>query len=181
LEECGDFTSALEIVPLYMDGSWIRENNEEARRAIAQYQEWGTANTYLYRLMDGQLDVLDEYVEYIASRENEIFTGLFKIVQSANRYHWNVDHILQRFAAYIPYRKYRSIFGERNKLIQNDNHTQFRSELATYYLARRRFARDEVTMRSVDLSAKIDSEHNVIRGTLSVDFEIPISDITKLG
>lgn len=181
LEECGDFTSALEIVPLYMDGSWIRENNEEAKRAIAQYQEWGTANTYLYRLMDGQLDVLDEYVEYISSRENEIFTGLFKIVQSANRYHWNVDHILQRFAAYIPYRKYRSIFGERNKLIQNDNHAQFRSELATYYLARRRYAREEVTMRSVDLSAKIDSEHNVIRGTLSVDFEIPISDITKLG
>lgn len=181
LEECGDYKSALEIVPLYTDGSWIREHNEEARRIIAQYQEWGTANTYLYRLMDGQIEVLEEYVEYISTRENEIFTALFKIVQTANRYTWDVDHILKRFAAYIPYRKYYSVFGERNKLVLKDNHAQFRSELATYYLARRRYTEDKVIMQGVDLSAKIDSEHNVIRGTLSVDFEINLSDIAKLG
>lgn len=180
LEEYGDYKSALEIVPLYMDGSWIREDNEEARRIISQFQEWGTANTYLYRLMDGQIEVLDEYVEYISGRENEIFTALFRIVQSANRYKWNVDHVLQRFAAYIPYRKYYSIFGERNKLMHNDNHAQFCGELATYYLTRRRYRGDDLTMQGMDLSVTIDCEHQVIRGTLSVDFEIPIEDTAKL-
>ncbi|NQX47119.1 helix-turn-helix transcriptional regulator [Paenibacillus tritici] len=181
LEECGEYKSALEIIPLYMEFSWIREDNEEARKIKAQYTEWGTANTYLYRLMDGQIEVLDEYVEYISIRENEIFTALFKIVQAANLYKWNVDHVLTRFAAYIPYRKYSSIFGERNRLMLNDHHAQFRSELATYYLSRKRYKGDDVTMQGVDLSAKIDSEHNVIRGTISVDFEISISDIPKSG
>lgn len=181
LEQYGEYKSALEIIPLYMDGSWIREDTEEARRIIAQYQEWGTANTYLYRLMDGQIEVLDEYVEYISTRENEIFTALFKIIESANRYNWDVDHILHRFANYIPYRNYSSVFGERNILMLKDSHAQFRRELANYYLARRRYKGGDVIMQGVDLSAKIDCERNVIRGTISVDFEISISDITKLG
>lgn len=180
-EECGNYKTALDMVPLYMDHSWIREDTEEARRISAQFKEWGTANTYLYRLLDGQIEVLDEYVEYISTRENEIFTALFKIIESANRYKWDVDHILLRFANYIPYRKYSSVFGERNILMLKDSHAQFRRELATYYLARRRYKGDDVTMQGVDLSAKIDCERNVIRGTLSVDFEISISDITKLG
>ena len=177
LEECGDHKAALEIIPLYMDGSWIREDTEEVRRIIAQYQDWGRANTYLNRLMDGQFEVLGEYVEYISIRENEIFIALFRIVQAANRYKWNVDHVLQRFSGYIRYRKYSSIFGERNNQMMSDQHAQFCSELATYYLSRKRYKGDEVSMQGVDLSAKLDSEQQVIRGTISVDFEIAISDV----
>lgn len=116
-EELGDYKTALDMVPQYMDHSWIREDDEEARRIKAQYTEWGTANTYLYRLMDGQIEVLEEYIEYISTRENEIFMALFKIVQLANQYKWDVDHVIQRFADYIPYRKVYSIFGEHNKFI----------------------------------------------------------------
>ncbi|WP_339311881.1 helix-turn-helix transcriptional regulator [Paenibacillus sp. FSL M7-0896] len=180
-EELGDYKTALDMVPQYMDHSWIREDDEEARRIKAQYTEWGTANTYLYRLMDGQIEVLEEYIEYISTRENEIFMALFKIVQLANQYKWDVDHVIQRFADYIPYRKVYSIFGEHNKFIHEKNYTQFCSELATYYLSRKRYKGDDVIMQSVDLSAKLDSEQQVIRGTISVDFEIAISDIPKSG
>ncbi|ETT72132.1 hypothetical protein C173_15219 [Paenibacillus sp. FSL R7-277] len=180
-EELGDYKTALDMVPQYLDHSWIREDDEEARRIKAQYIEWGTANTYLYRLMDGQIEVLEEYIEYISTCENEIFMALFKIVQLANQYKWDVDHVIQRFADYIPYRKVYSIFGEHNKFIHEKNYTQFCSELATYYLSRKRYKGDDVIMQSVDLSAKLDSEQQVIRGTISVDFEIAISDIPKSG
>lgn len=178
-EEMGDYKTALDMIPLYMDHSWIREDDEEARRIKAQYIEWGTANTYLYRLMDGQIEVLEEYIEYISIRENEIFMALFKIVQLANQYNWDVDHVIQRFADYIPYRKVYSVFGEHNKFIHEKNYTQFCSELGTYYLSRKRYKGDDVIMQSVDLSARLDSEQQVIRGTISVDFEIAISDIPK--
>ncbi|MNO26021.1 hypothetical protein D3C76_158680 [compost metagenome] len=173
-EERGDYKTALELVPLYTDGSWIQEEGEEVDRIVTQFQEWGTANTFLYRLMDGQREVLDEYVDYISKQESEIFIALFKIVQTANRYHWDVDHILERFSAYVPYQTYSSIFGDYNKQIIDANHAQFRSELATYYLARRRFGSKEIAMRSVDLSAEVDNDRNVIKGTISVDFEIEI-------
>ncbi|MEK4003974.1 helix-turn-helix transcriptional regulator [Paenibacillus sp. FSL H3-0333] len=180
-EEIGDYKTALDMIPIYMDHSWIREDDEEAWRIKAQYIDWGTANTYLYRLMDGQIEVLDAYVEYISNHENEIFMALFKIVQMANQYKWDVDHVLQRFADYIPYRKIYSIFGEHNKFLHEKNYTQFCSELATYYLTRKRYKGDDVIMQSVDLSAKLDSEQQVIRGTISVDFEIAISEFPKSG
>ncbi|MBW4081735.1 helix-turn-helix transcriptional regulator [Paenibacillus sp. S150] len=169
-EERGDYKNALEIIPLYTDGSWIKESGEEVYRIIAQFQEWGTANTYLNRLMDGQQEVLEEYVDFVSTRENEIFTALFRIVQTANRYQWDVDHILRRFSAYIPYRRHFI----KNKQINDDHHTRFRCELATYYLARRRFRGQEVALSNVDLSAEVDNDRNVIRGTISVEFEINI-------
>ncbi|SDM57985.1 helix-turn-helix domain-containing protein [Paenibacillus jilunlii] len=174
-EERGDYKTALEIVPLYTDGSWIQEEGEEVNRIVAQFKEWGTANTYLNRLMDGQKEVLDEYVDFVSKRENEIFTALYKIVETANRYHWDVDHILKRFSSYIPYRRYSGIFTKRDKHVTDDHHARFRSELATYYLARRRFGAKEIAMRSVDLSAEVDHDRNVIKGTISVDFEINIA------
>ncbi|MFD1903547.1 hypothetical protein ACFSQ7_04470 [Paenibacillus rhizoplanae] len=64
--------------------------------------------------------------------------------------------------------------------MMSDQHKQFCSELATYYLSRNRYKGDEVSMQGVDLSAKLDSEHHVIRGTISVDFEIAISDEKKV-
>ncbi|MGN7762139.1 helix-turn-helix domain-containing protein [Paenibacillus sp. 22594] len=173
-EEQGDYKTALELVPLYTDGSWIQEEGEDVNRIVIQFKEWGTANTYLLRLMDGQQDVLDEYVNFVSTRENEIFTALFRIVQTANRYQWDVDHILQRFSAYIPYRRYSGIFTKRNKQINDDHHARFRSELATYYLSRRRFGGKEIAMRSVDFTAEVDNERNVIKGKILVDFEINI-------
>ncbi|WP_379157033.1 helix-turn-helix domain-containing protein [Paenibacillus sp. sgz5001063] len=171
-EERGDYKAALELVPLYTDGSWIQEKGEEVNRIVTQFKEWGTANTYLNRVMEGQQEVLEEYVDYVSTRENEIFTALYKIVETANRFHWDVDHILKRFSAYIPYRRYTGIFTKRDKHVTDDQHERFRSELATYYLSRRRFGGHDISMHSVDFAAEVDHERNVIKGTISVGFEI---------
>lgn len=67
--ECGDYKAALDLVPLYLDVNWIHEVSEEAKRTVAQFQEWGKANTYLYRLLDGQIEVLADYVNYISTQQ----------------------------------------------------------------------------------------------------------------
>lgn len=156
--EYGDYKSALERVPLYMDGSWIQEDNEEAQRILTQFREWGTANIYLYRMLDGQLEVLADYVEYISSQPDEIFTAMYNIIKSANRYDWNVDHILERFSAYIPYRTNRSEFGEYNQQIMVDKHAKFFAELAAYYLHNKRKEGIHFLLQSLETSAKINNE-----------------------
>ncbi|WP_251037518.1 helix-turn-helix domain-containing protein [Paenibacillus albidus] len=162
-EEQGDYIQALEIVSLYADGSWIREDTEEVKRTVKQFQEWATANTYLYRLMAGQQEVLPEYVEYISTQPNEIFTALYKIIQSANQYHWNVDHILERFSTYIPYRIHRTEFGDYNQQIMADQHARFLSELAAYYLHNNRYGGIDFILQSLEFSAKINNESIVIQ------------------
>ncbi|MEK4514286.1 helix-turn-helix transcriptional regulator [Paenibacillus sp. FSL H8-0122] len=162
-EELGDYNSALDWVSLYMDGSWIQENNEEVKRTVAQFQEWGTANRLLYRVMGGKYEALSDYVEYISDRPDEIFIALYNIILSANRYDWNVDYILERFAAYIPYRKYSTEFGDYNRQVMLDQHTQFLAEMAAYYLHNERKEGIRFILQSLESSARINDESNIIR------------------
>ncbi|WP_083678262.1 helix-turn-helix transcriptional regulator [Paenibacillus sp. FSL R7-0337] len=162
-EELGDYNSALDWVSLYMDGSWIQEDNEEVKRTVAQFQEWGTANRLLYRVMAGQYEVLSEYVEYISHRPDEIFIALYNIILSANRYDWNVDSILERFASYIPYRTYSTEFGDYNRQVMLDQHTQFLAEMAAYCLHNERKEGIRFILQSLESSARINDESNIIK------------------
>ncbi|MFD2878165.1 hypothetical protein ACFTAO_22625 [Paenibacillus rhizoplanae] len=67
--------------------------------------------------MSGELDVIDEYANYIALQENEIFIAVRYIVQAANVFKLNVDSILERFAPYIPYETSKTEFGEYKQTI----------------------------------------------------------------
>ncbi|MHA6533128.1 helix-turn-helix domain-containing protein [Paenibacillus sp. BAC0078] len=162
-EEYQDYKSALKFVALHMDASWILEDDENAKRTVAQYQEWGTANTMLYRVMSGQLEALTEYVEYVSSRKDEIFVALYNIIKSANNYNWNVDHILERFAAYIPYRTNFTEFGQYNKQIVADQYARFLVELAAYHLHNNRNEGIIFILQSLESSARINNESNVIK------------------
>ncbi|OMF22330.1 transcriptional regulator, partial [Paenibacillus sp. FSL H8-0259] len=162
-EKIGDYPSALDWVSLYMDGSWIQEDNEEAKRTVAQFQEWGTANRLLYRVMAGQYGALSEYVEYISERPDEIFIALHNIISSANRYDWNVDYILERFASYIPYRTYSTEFGDYNRQVMLDQHTQFLAEMAAYYLHNKREEGIRFILQSLESSARINDESNILK------------------
>ncbi|KWX70871.1 DNA-binding protein [Paenibacillus jilunlii] len=132
-EEHRDYTSALKFVARYMDISWIQEIDEEVKRTIAQFQEWGIANSLLYRVMSGQVGALTEYLEHISFQKDEIFVALYNILITANLYDWNIDYILEQFAAYIPYRTYPTEFGEYNQQIMTDQYAKFLAELVIYY------------------------------------------------
>ncbi|WNS43541.1 helix-turn-helix transcriptional regulator [Paenibacillus sp. MMS20-IR301] len=162
-EKSGDYQSALDYVSLYMDGSWIQEDNDEVKRTVAQFQEWGTANRLLYRVMAGLHEALSDYVEFISERPDEIFIALYNIISSANRYEWDVDYILERFAAYIPYRTYSTEFGDYNRQVMLDQHARFLAELASYYLHNERKEGIQFILQSLESSAKINNESNVIR------------------
>jgi|GEM_PF-3640959 len=62
--------------------------------------------------MSGEVGVLHEYADYIASQEDEIIIAVRYIVQAANLYGFNIDSILERFAAYIPYQSDYREFGK---------------------------------------------------------------------
>ncbi|MBB6019642.1 transcriptional regulator with XRE-family HTH domain [Paenibacillus sp. JGP012] len=132
-EKCGDYKRALELVSLYDGGeSWIREKDEQAQQIIRQFSEWAVANTYLYRLMSGEVHIIHDYANYIATREAEIFTALWHMIQAANLYHFNIDAILERFAEYIPYQSEKAEFGEYKPAIIKERYVQFLGDLAVY-------------------------------------------------
>ncbi|WP_373865036.1 helix-turn-helix domain-containing protein [Paenibacillus amylolyticus] len=164
-EECGDYKRALEFVSLYAGGeSWIQEKDEEAKRILGQFSEWAVANTFLYRLMSGEVDVLHEYANYIASQEDEIFIAVWHMVQAANLYGLNIDSILERFAAYIPYQSDKTEFGEYNPTILKESYAQFLGDLAVYRFDASKDADTAIklVLEGLNLSIIINSSKNII-------------------
>ncbi|MEK3682182.1 helix-turn-helix domain-containing protein [Paenibacillus sp. FSL R10-2736] len=161
--EWEDYDNALNLIKLYIDGSWIREDSEETRKILAQFKEWGQANTYLYRLLAGQQEVIPEYVEYISTQSNEIFMALYRIIQSANRYLWNVDHVLDRFSNYVLNKTDLKELGTHNPQVIADQYARFLIELATYYLDNNRSGGVKLILLSLESSTKINSESIVMK------------------
>ncbi|WP_342553392.1 helix-turn-helix transcriptional regulator [Paenibacillus sp. FSL R7-0652] len=159
-EHCGDYQRALEFVALYNSGEcWIREQDEEARQIIGQFSEWAVANTYLYRLMSGEVGVINEYADYIAGREGEIFLALWHMIQAANQYHFNIDKILERFAEYIPYQSGKAAFGEYKSTIVKERYVQFLGDLAVYRFNENKdiHASTELMLEGLNLSIAMGS------------------------
>lgn len=51
--------------------------------------------------MSGDVSVLSDYVAYFSSKEDEILPAIDNIIEAANRYNINVDHILALFEVEI--------------------------------------------------------------------------------
>ncbi|AET58754.1 hypothetical protein HPL003_09965 [Paenibacillus terrae HPL-003] len=96
----GDHEQALEHIRGYTDLSWVQETDSDTLQWLGKFQQWAKINTYVNRLMSGDISVLPDYVEYMVG-EKEIFAELLNIIEAANQYDVNVDHILQRFEPQI--------------------------------------------------------------------------------
>ncbi|MEK3793468.1 transcriptional regulator [Paenibacillus sp. FSL R7-0204] len=164
-EECGDYKRALSFVKMYANGErWVHENDEQSRQIIAQFSKWAVANTYLYRLMTGELDVLDEYADYIALHENEIFVAVRYIVRAANVFKLNVDSILDRFAPYIPYESSKTEFGEYKQTILKESYAQFLIELAIYLFNHNKSKEQALNtvLKGLEISIAMNSSKNMV-------------------
>ncbi|MGW8956045.1 transcriptional regulator [Paenibacillus sp. NPDC055715] len=140
-EAQGDYQQALEYTYAYANLDWVKETDEDTRHWIGLFQHWAEGNTYVYKLLSGDISVLQDYVEYIAatsgSNEQEEISKLLNVIIAANRFELEVDDILQRFETEI------NSFSEQPP--SDDMYTQqvipdyiawFGYELAYYYLHR---------------------------------------------
>ncbi|GAA0137531.1 hypothetical protein YSY43_43720 [Paenibacillus sp. YSY-4.3] len=96
-----DYERALQYTLHYADLSWVKEDDTDARHWKNVFLEWARANTYVNKLMSGDASILPEYVTYIEKEQGEFIPALFNIMEAANRYHINVDHILEQFESKI--------------------------------------------------------------------------------
>ena len=84
--------------------------------------------------MSGDSDVLSEYVNYVESRPDEIFTALCNIVVATNRHRFNIDHILELFQEYQTYKPQRNQLGKISEQVTMNQYARLLTELGIYYL-----------------------------------------------
>jgi transcriptional regulator with XRE-family HTH domain len=182
--ENADYDQALYYVSCYEDLSWVVETDDESEQTKKQFQEWAIGNKYLYRLMSGNTDVLEEYVDYVSARKNEVLMALFKIVQAANFYRFDIDKYLERFRDFITDQLERSeTVGSYTTHFFDDRFANFLTDVGLYYLSRNNIHNGiRYILDSLAVSYKINNAANIVRCCSTIEkirSKIDHSDLQK--
>ncbi|QKS55505.1 XRE family transcriptional regulator [Paenibacillus barcinonensis] len=164
-DETGQYNEAFYHLEKYVDHSWIVESGEIAEQTKQQFLVWATANRLLYRVMTGETDLIDAYVDSLANNEDEILLGLFKVVKAALKYSYNIDHILERYHEMIQTQvNSQKRHGSYTSQLINDRFVIFLADIAEYY---NNSLRPEIgiifVLESLAISAKINNDAYLVR------------------
>ncbi|PJN55895.1 hypothetical protein PAEVO_26180 [Paenibacillus sp. GM2FR] len=163
-QERGDYDNAFYYVSLYENPDWINKPSEEASLIMEQFKEWAEANRYMYGLMSGQPDALNRYVDYVDSREDEIFLALCNIMIAANRYQLHIDHILDRYKEHLVFKERQNQLGKVNDQVTINRYTRLLAELGIYYLNAKQYDRGlSYILDSLAYSIRIKSDNGMLR------------------
>ncbi|KAE8561302.1 helix-turn-helix domain-containing protein [Paenibacillus polymyxa] len=135
----GDHEQALAHIRGYSDLSWVKENDPDTLHWLRKFEHWAKINTCVNKLMSGDIRALPDYVSYI-SGEQHIFAELLNVLEVANRYNIDIDHILQHFEPQITaYRnqEYTSTLTEQQVI--HEETVRFWYKLAKYNLYKGRY------------------------------------------
>jgi transcriptional regulator with XRE-family HTH domain len=143
-EARGDYQQALQYTYAYADLDWVKEDDDDTKHWVNLFSQWAEGNAYVYKLLSGEINLLNEYVEYIAvtsaANENEKLSKLLNVIIAANQFSIDVDDILKRFETII------ATFSQQPS--SDDMYTQqvipdyiawFGYELGYYYLHRGKY------------------------------------------
>ncbi len=143
-EARGDYPQALQYTYAYADLDWVKEDDDDTKHWVNLFSQWAEGNAYVYKLLSGEINLLNEYVEYIAvtsaANENEKLSKLLNVIIAANQFSIDVDDILKRFETII------ATFSQQPS--SDDMYTQqvipdyiawFGYELGYYYLHRGKY------------------------------------------
>lgn len=101
LEKQGFYKEALESVTMYEDLSWFEGLSELGKEEVKKFRLWAKANFLSLYVSMGNKNKVTDYVDFLQLNPQEVLPGLLTIVESANKYGFNIDEILELFSQEI--------------------------------------------------------------------------------
>ncbi|MEC0183446.1 DNA-binding protein [Paenibacillus peoriae] len=85
----------------YADLSWFKGLDSEGEADVEQFRVWAKANSYTLDLLLGKRESLPAYITFLENHPEEISSGLVTILETANRYDFDVDSIIDKYSEQI--------------------------------------------------------------------------------
>ncbi|KAF6634898.1 DNA-binding protein [Paenibacillus sp. EKM208P] len=98
LEKQGKYEEAMQFISGYSDLSWFKDLGEIGQQEVQRFTLWANANQLNLNILMGDTSSLPMYIQFLKSNPPEILLGLLTIVESANKYDFLIEHILQQFS-----------------------------------------------------------------------------------
>lgn len=98
LQKMGDYSATRDCIEKYSELGWISGLDDEGKEDVAHFRMIANANTYVLNLLEGNMETLPEYVQFIHNaEEEELLPGIITILESALKHNCNVDWALKEF------------------------------------------------------------------------------------
>ncbi|MBR2565774.1 MAG: helix-turn-helix transcriptional regulator [Paenibacillus sp.] len=161
-EKQGRYEEALLYTEVYAKLAKVSEPDEEDQIFIDKFAGWAEANTYLYKLMMGDLSVLPVYVEFIEQNEDEVLPAMINILEAANKFEQNVDDIIKKFSDRIN-SEINCLKGYTEQM-KNEVYARFLLERSLYHLNRLEYREGlKQLMHSLAESVRLNNQTDIIR------------------
>lgn len=162
LEEQKNYKEAMSYISGYEDLSWFEGLDSIGMQEVRKLARFAQGNLLNMNILIGKIDNLEEYIQFLKRYPSEVLPGLLSIVESANKYEFNIDHVIQQFAKEI-----REL-NLSNKLDENyyqyvftvDRYILLHKKLAIYFLKNFQYneAIDSI-LKSLELSVKVKNKN----------------------
>lgn len=160
-EKQGRYEEALLYTEVYAKLAKVSEPDEEDQIFIDKFAGWAEANTYLYKLMMGDLSVLPVYVEFIEQNEDEVLPAMINILEAANKFEQNVDDIIKKFSDRIN-SEINCLKGYTEQM-KNEVYARFLLERSLYHLNRLEYREGlKQLMHSLAESVRLNNQTDII-------------------
>ncbi|PNQ85032.1 DNA-binding protein [Paenibacillus polymyxa] len=179
LENQGMYEEALKFIPYYEDLSWFEGLDENGLQGVKMLQLWAKANLLNLKVLIGDVSSLVAYVELLQKNPQEISHGLISIIESANKYNFSLENVLNVFSDEIAdYKKFVSAPSHYQISTLLWNYSRLYLELARYYFNTGRYSEAiENIIKSLRVSTQLNTKSTFIKG-VTLLFEKLIGHIT---
>ncbi|GGN93596.1 helix-turn-helix domain-containing protein [Saccharibacillus kuerlensis] len=99
LEGLGQFQTAQFYCKNYEALYWFDDGSAIAKEEIEKLSLFAKANECTFKLLQGDLSILPEYMNFLEEHPKELIRGLITILQAANEFEFSIDPFLKRVEA----------------------------------------------------------------------------------
>ncbi|MEJ8305376.1 hypothetical protein [Saccharibacillus sacchari] len=97
LEGVEKYKEAQTYCKKYGELQWFDDGSEVAKKELSKFFIFSQANFWNFELLQGNMNVLPEYIVFLENHPEELIPGLITIVVSANTFNFSIDYFMERF------------------------------------------------------------------------------------
>lgn len=96
-QKMGQVDQARACIDQYAELGWMEDLDEVGMQVVQEFRHRAQVNRYALEIEDGQVQLLEEFVNFLLEHPEQWLTGLKVITEAAVRYRWKVERILHMF------------------------------------------------------------------------------------
>lgn len=159
-QKMGEADQARACIEQYAELGWMKELDEVGMQVVQEFRHKAQVNRYALEIEAGQVQFLEEFVNFLLEYPEEWLTGLKVITEAAVRYRWKVDRVLHMFGDQIK--------GDGREIDSSNNDDMYRycyqRALYEQWMGRPQEA-VEFILQAIRLAYKLEMDRYFIRCT----------------